>query len=109
MHGGADACSRDHTFLVSCIPHPRRGQCHTSFACVGNYSVRVQEGSGDTLPDEKCVTILRKLSKVQQESIDMYRQGGRDDLVQKEQLVKDLIDSFLPQVGDAPLSSLSMK
>lgn len=59
-----------------------------------------QAGSGNTLPDDKCIPILRKMSKMQQESIDMYREGGRQDLVDKETGVKQLIDNFLPQVMD---------
>lgn len=55
-------------------------------------------GSGDKLPDEKCIAILRKMSKQQQESIDMYRKGERDDLVEKETKTKELIDAMLPQV-----------
>ncbi|CAM9922759.1 unnamed protein product [Ectocarpus sp. 12 AP-2014] len=54
-------------------------------------------GSGDKLPDEKCIAILRKMSKQQQESIDMYRKGKRDDLVEKETKTKQLIDAMLPQ------------
>ncbi|CAM9391461.1 unnamed protein product [Scytosiphon promiscuus] len=57
-------------------------------------------GSGDTLPDEKCIAILRKMSKQQQESIDMYRKGKRDDLVEKEVKMQQLIDSKLPQLAD---------
>ncbi|CAM9755886.1 unnamed protein product [Ascophyllum nodosum] len=57
-------------------------------------------GSGNTLPDDMCIPILRKMSKMQQESIDMYRQGDRQDLVEKESHVLELIDSFLPQLAD---------
>ncbi|CAM9465048.1 unnamed protein product [Ectocarpus sp. 12 AP-2014] len=57
-------------------------------------------GSGDKLPDEKCIAILRKMSKQQQESIDMYRKGKRDDLVEKETKTKQLIDAMLPQLAD---------
>lgn len=57
-----------------------------------------QAGAGDTLADEKCITILRKMSKQQQESIDMYRKGKREDLVEKETKTQQLIDAMLPQV-----------
>eukprot|EP00904_Undaria_pinnatifida_P002885 jgi/Undpi1/12598/HiC_scaffold_6.g02267.m1 len=57
-------------------------------------------GSGDTLPDEKCITILRKMSKMQQESIDMYRKGNREDLVEKEVNTQQIIDAMLPQLAD---------
>ena len=58
-------------------------------------------GSGDTLPDEKCISILRKMSKMQQESIDMYRKGNREDLVEKEVNTQQIIDAMLPQVREA--------
>ncbi|CAM9809937.1 unnamed protein product [Pylaiella littoralis] len=57
-------------------------------------------GSGDTLPDEKCMAILRKMSKQQQESIDMYRKGNREDLVEKEVKMQQMIDAMLPQLAD---------
>lgn len=61
----------------------------------------MQAESGDSLPDEKCMTILRKMSKQQQETIDMYKQGKKEDLAKEEQDMQDLIESFLPKVFDA--------
>ncbi|CAN0524972.1 unnamed protein product, partial [Laminaria digitata] len=57
-------------------------------------------GSGDTLPDDKCISILRKMSKMQQESIDMYTKGNREDLVEKEVNTQKIIDAMLPQVRE---------
>lgn len=44
------------------------------------------------------MAILRKMSKQQQESIDMYRKGNREDLVEKEVKMQQMIDAMLPQV-----------
>eukprot|EP00752_Nemacystus_decipiens_P009746 g8704.t1 len=57
-------------------------------------------GAGDTLGDEKCIAILRKMSKQQQESIDMYRKGKREDLVEKETKTQQMIDAMLPKLAD---------
>lgn len=39
------------------------------------------------------------MSKQQQESIDMYRKGKREDLVEKETKTQQLIDAMLPKVS----------
>lgn len=44
------------------------------------------------------MAILRKMSKQQQETIDMYKQGKKEDLAQEEQEMQDLMESFLPKV-----------
>lgn len=41
------------------------------------------------------------MSKQQQETIDMYKQGKKEDLAKEEQDMQDLIESFLPKVFDA--------
>eukprot|EP00611_Tribonema_gayanum_P008937 TRINITY_DN1864_c0_g1_i2.p1 TRINITY_DN1864_c0_g1~~TRINITY_DN1864_c0_g1_i2.p1 ORF type:complete len:197 (-),score=70.30 TRINITY_DN1864_c0_g1_i2:165-755(-) len=59
-----------------------------------------EAGAGDTLPDDKCMAVLRKLSKMRKESIDMYAKGGRQELVDKETVELGIIESFLPQLAD---------
>eukprot|EP00612_Vaucheria_litorea_P008532 CAMPEP_0171472336 /NCGR_PEP_ID=MMETSP0946-20130122/1215_1 /TAXON_ID=109269 /ORGANISM="Vaucheria litorea, Strain CCMP2940" /LENGTH=139 /DNA_ID=CAMNT_0012001949 /DNA_START=177 /DNA_END=599 /DNA_ORIENTATION=+ len=61
---------------------------------------KAENSSGDSLSDDKCQIILRKLSKMRQESIDMYKKGGRMEMALKEQLELDLISSYLPKLAD---------
>ncbi|MGE0384456.1 MAG: GatB/YqeY domain-containing protein [Gammaproteobacteria bacterium] len=49
-----------------------------------------------TLEDADLTALLDKLAKQRRESIDQYRQGGREDLVAREQYELDLIVSYLP-------------
>jgi len=49
------------------------------------------------LSDEEVVRILHKLSKQHDEAIAFYRQGKREDLVNKEETEKKIIGSFMPQ------------
>jgi len=51
----------------------------------------------DALDEDECVKILSSLAKQRGESIEMYRQGGRDDLAKKEEAELAMIKSFLPQ------------
>jgi len=54
----------------------------------------------DKVPDEEIVAMLRGMAKSRQESVALYRQGNRQDLVDKEQAEIAVIDSFLPQQMD---------
>ncbi|WP_022682689.1 GatB/YqeY domain-containing protein [Sphingobium bisphenolivorans] len=47
--------------------------------------------------DTIVVEVLQKMAKQRRESIEMFRNGGRDELAAREQAELDVIDSFLPQ------------
>ena len=52
------------------------------------------------VPDEEVIAMLRGMVKSRRESVDLYRQGGRAELVAKEEAEIAVIDSFLPQQMD---------
>lgn len=52
------------------------------------------------ISDEEILGVLRKLVKQRKESIDQYTQGGRQDLVDKEQAELKVIEAYLPQQMD---------
>jgi uncharacterized protein YqeY len=54
----------------------------------------------ETVPDEAALATLRRLAKQRRESIDAYREGGRDDLVETEEAELAVIEAFLPQLAD---------
>jgi len=54
----------------------------------------------DKVPDEQIVAMLRGMAKSRRESANLYRQGGRQDLVDKEEAEIRVIESFLPQQMD---------
>ena len=47
--------------------------------------------------DQDIIKILRKMKKQRQESADLYKKGGREELLLAEQSEIKIIDSFLPQ------------
>ena len=55
----------------------------------------------DKVPDEQIVAMLRGMAKQRRESVDLYKQGKRDDLVAKEEAEIAVIEAFLPQQMDA--------
>jgi uncharacterized protein len=54
----------------------------------------------DKVPDEDVLTMLRGMVKSRRESVELYRQGNRQDLVDKEESEITVIESFLPQQMD---------
>jgi len=47
--------------------------------------------------DEEIIKILRKMKKQRQDSSEMYKKGGRQELLEAEQEEIKIIDSFLPK------------
>jgi uncharacterized protein len=55
----------------------------------------------DKVPDEQIVGMLRGMAKSRRESVELYKQGRRDDLVAKEEAEIAVIEAFLPRQMDA--------
>ena len=54
----------------------------------------------DRVPEEEIVAMLRGMAKSRRESVELYKQGNRQDLVDKEQAEIAIIETFLPQQMD---------
>ena len=54
----------------------------------------------DKVPDDEVIATLRGMVKSRGESVQLYRQGNRPDLVAKEEAEIAVIESFLPQQMD---------
>jgi uncharacterized protein YqeY len=53
--------------------------------------------TGKPLGDAEVLAILQKMIKQRQESVELYKKGGRDDLVKQEQEEIAIISAYLPQ------------
>ncbi len=53
-------------------------------------------GKQEALPEQEVLAILAKEAKKRKESIDLYRQGGREDLVESETKELVIIEEYLP-------------
>ena len=52
------------------------------------------------LPDEDLVPVLRSMVKQRQDSVALYRQGGREELAEREAAEMQLIEAYLPATLD---------
>jgi len=58
-----------------------------------------------TIPDPEILRLLQGMIKQRRESIEMYRQGNRPELAEKEEDEIAVIEGFLPkQMGDAEIA-----
>lgn len=49
------------------------------------------------LSDEQSISVLNKMAKQHRDSIEQFGQANRDDLIKKEQLELDIIESYMPE------------
>lgn len=63
------------------------------FSEIKNEEIKKKE----ILGDDEIVAIVQRQIKQRREAAEVYRQGGRDDLAQKEETEVKILSSFLPQ------------
>lgn len=51
----------------------------------------------DTLSDEECLVVLKRLSKQRKDSIDQFQKGGRQDLADSEIAELMIIETHIPK------------
>lgn len=61
-----------------------------------NAEIKKREASREELSDEEVIAVLKSEVKKRLEAIALFRQGGRDDLVQSEEAELKVVQSYLP-------------
>jgi len=51
----------------------------------------------EAVKDPEIIKVLRKMKKQRQESADLYKKGGRQELLEVEEMEIKIIDTFLPK------------
>ena len=54
-------------------------------------------GKKEGVKDPEIIKVLRKMKKQRQESADLYKKGGRQELLEAEEAEIRIIDTFLPK------------
>ena len=54
-------------------------------------------GKREKIRDPEIIKVLRKMKKQRQESADLYKKGGRQELLEAEEAEIKIIDTFLPK------------
>lgn len=69
-------------------------------------NAKIAKGT-DLLSDEDIITVIQKEAKKRKESIESFRNGGREDLAQKEEAELKILQTLLPeQLSDEELTKV---
>ncbi len=61
----------------------------------------MKKDGSDSVSDEVCEGLIRKLAKQRKESIEAFDQAGRDEMADAERAELAVLEEFLPQLVDA--------
>jgi len=64
------------------------------------FQTEMKREGAETLSDDACVTVLRRLAKQRNESIEAFENANRADRADQERAELAVIDSFLPSLSD---------
>ena len=75
----------------------KRDTLRLLLSSIQNEEIAVRAKGKEELDDEDVVKVLQKEAKKRKESITAYKEGGRDELVKKEEDELKVISSYLPE------------
>jgi uncharacterized protein YqeY len=76
-------------------------------SAIKNADIEARGQSKPALSDEDLLSLLQKMIKQRQESVELYQKGGRADLVAQEQGEIEIISGYLPaQMSDIEAGSM---
>ena len=64
----------------------------------------LKKDNSETLSDDACLAILRRLEKQRKESIEAFEAGGREEMAAKESAELAVIQEFLPSLAGEALT-----
>ena len=79
---------------------PRTSTLRMILARLKDVDIAARPKGVDRVQDEEIVGMLRGMVKSRRESVELYKQGNRQDLVDKEEAEIAVIEAFLPQQMD---------
>jgi uncharacterized protein YqeY len=65
------------------------------------FQTDMKRDGAETLSDDACIAVLRRLAKQRKESIEAFEKGGRTDRADDERAELAVIETFLPSLADA--------
>jgi hypothetical protein len=80
---------------------PRLAAVRLILAKIKDRDIELRTGKGPANDDDLVIEVLQKMAKQRRESIEMYEQGGRQELAEQEKGELAVIEEFLPaQMSD---------
>lgn len=80
---------------------PRTSSLRMILAKVKDADIAARPKGVTAITDDEIIATLRGMVKSRRESVELYRQGNRPELAEKEEAEIAVIETFLPQQMDA--------
>lgn len=77
---------------------PRTAALRLISARIKDRDIELRTSSKEIADDDLVAEVLQKMAKQRRESIQMFQQGGRDELAAQEQAELGVIEEFMPQM-----------
>ena len=74
-----------------------------------DFDIAARPKGVDKISDDEIIAMLRGMVKSRRESVELYRQGKREELAAKEEAEIAVIETFLPQQMDAAAMEAAVK
>jgi len=75
-----------------------------------NEAVALKRKPQDKLTDEEALTVIRRLVKQRKDSVEQFKKGGRQDLVDSEEAELKILEKFLPaQISEEKIREIVMR
>ncbi len=87
---------------------PRTSTLRMITAKLKDIDIAARPKGGDPVPDDDILGMLRGMIKQRRESAELYRQGKRPELAEKEEAEIKVIEVFLPQQMDEAAMSAAV-
>ena len=75
---------------------PRTAALRLIAARIKDRDIELRTSTKEIADDDLVTEVLQKMAKQRRESIQMFAQGGRDELAAQEQAELDVIEEFMP-------------
>jgi len=74
--------------------------CRGMSAAFTNELVAKGKKPNDMLEDAEALVVITRLAKQRKDSIEQFKKGGRQDLVEKEEAELKILETYLPKMMD---------
>jgi uncharacterized protein len=91
-----DKINNDMKAALKAQDKPRLSTLRLVNAAIKNADIEAETSKKAALGDEDILSLLQKMIKQRQESVDIYEKGGRKELADQERGEIEIIKAFLP-------------
>lgn len=88
---------------------PRTAALRLISARIKDRDIEMRTSSREVNDDDLVTEVLQKMAKQRRESIQMYEDGGREELARQERAELAVIEEFLPQMMDEPATRAAIE